>query len=116
MERRNFLKGIIGGTAAAGGLIITASPADLEAFAAPIGLPVALAPTPSEPLFNMFHGDFLYDRRGNPIAVVTEVRISHPYVDASTFESPGSKLYVTGFTEVEIRALGLHQRMHLRET
>lgn len=83
MERRGFLKGIFGGITA-GGLLLKASPEDVQ----------ALAPAEDEPLIvqpqrirgvHQACGDVLYNALGEAVAVVTDVRSSRGYIDVTNF-------------------------------
>jgi hypothetical protein len=69
MERRSFLQGLFGGVTA-GGLILKASPREIEAFAAPLApeQPVILDAIPVTPNFD--RGIVLYNARGERVLEV----------------------------------------------
>jgi hypothetical protein len=101
MKRRGFLQGIFGGVAATG-LIVSASPNEIEAFAAPLkfGDPVVM----DQPLTAEV-GEHLYNSRGEMVAIVTSITVTAPAIDVTSWADTYST-YVQGHPEVEIRAVG----------
>jgi hypothetical protein len=103
-NRRNFLKGILGGVTATG-LIIAAKPEEIAAFSRPLAKDAELVidiPAPS-PATNI--GERLYNERGELVAMVTDLSIhrdAHPY--ASEY---GYTEYAPGPLRIEIRAIGV---------
>ncbi len=104
MERRSFLRGIFGGVTAAG-LIVKATPADVEAFAAPLQPkePLLIGPPP---LSILDVGECLYNAEGEQVAIVTGISVS---VDRDTVHSYGSGLpiSITRGIDIDIRAIGI---------
>lgn len=80
-NRRGFLHGLFGGVTT-GGLLIAASPADVERFAAPLARdePVVLDATPPSPLLPAV-GEHLYNGAGELVAVVRSFAVHQGGVD-----------------------------------
>jgi hypothetical protein len=75
MERRSFLRGVFGGVTASG-LILSASPKEIEAFAAPLEpkQPLVVDPVQAFTRQTIEIGEHLYNERGECVAVTTGFR------------------------------------------
>lgn len=83
MERRGFLKGLIGGITSTG-LFIAAKPDDVAALALPHESPILLAPEPMvQP--SIERGQELFNARGELVAVVTGVSLTSDRIETTTF-------------------------------
>jgi hypothetical protein len=105
MDRRGFLQGLFGGIAA-GGVIVTATPEEVRAFAtgAREGDPVLLDQPAQGGVVEM--GQHLYNARGEVVALITEIVIGRDVVDVTTFH--GAPRYVEqSRMTVEIKAVGV---------
>lgn len=102
MERRGFLKGLLGSVTAAG-IIVEATPADVERFAGVRGAPVALAAVPAMP---MELGEYLFNEAGQRVAIITEVTSFTPWIDA-TPAAASERVIVAGLPQMELHALVL---------
>ena len=78
MDRRGFLHGLFGGVTSAG-LIVVASPNQVEAFASGLvkDAPVLLDAPPQKPVVA---GEHLYNARGECVAMVTGIRVNGHYL------------------------------------
>jgi hypothetical protein len=104
MDRRGFLQGVFGGVTATG-LIVAASPGDVEAFAAMLAAdaPVILD-VPPLPASHV--GEHLYNARGECVAVITSVDMIRDRVEVtSAFD--GHRIYVPGLERFKIHADGI---------
>lgn len=112
--RRGFLKGAFAGIVGAG-LLVTATPREIEAFANPLkeGQPLVIdEPMPMHP-FLPIGGEYLYDATGRKVAIVSEV---NQYRDIHEFRSMG---YPTpelrgGYYRIEIKAEAIFGRETFR--
>lgn len=107
MDRRGFLAGLFGGVTAAG-IVVAASPSEIEAFAAPlvrdapVVIDVAAASSPA-PLV----GEHLYNARGELVAMVTAIDITRDRIEVHDYCGAGNRIFVPGLLSVEIRAVAL---------
>lgn len=102
MERRGFLKGLFGGITSAG-VLIAASPAEIEAFASPLvkDAPVILDVPPKvmvEP------GEHLYNAKGELVAIVTQITSKMEPEDV-TLAGDSQRVYQPGRTLFELQAV-----------
>src|SRR6187431_1514404 len=74
LDRRGFLKGLIGGVTAAG-VVVAASQTEIAAFGSALAkdAPIVLTPSPAE---GSLVGHHLYNKRGEIVAIITDVFIS----------------------------------------
>jgi hypothetical protein len=105
MDRRGFLQGVFGGITAAG-VIVSASPSEIEAFAAPLvrDAPVVLDVPPAP---DTHVGQHLYNARGQLVAFITSVDVIQDRVEVtSAFGS--NRLFVPGprFVKIHADAIG----------
>jgi hypothetical protein len=111
IERRGFLKGLFGGVTSAG-LIIAATPKEIEAFAAPLvkDAPVTLLQEP--PRWRngpSTTGEILYNDRGEAVAIITDIQATRD-IDRYDFGSgwqvamPG---LMPGPLRIDVRAVGI---------
>lgn len=113
MERRGFLKGLFGGIAAGAGLIVTATPAEVQAFAGGLQRdePLILDSMPVAATNPAFIGEYLYNAEGQRVAMVTEVEFSCDPFDVThdprLVHSSLHRRYIPGQTRIEIKAIGL---------
>ena len=104
MNRRGFLQGVFGGVTAAG-VIVSASPADIAAFASPMvkDAPVLLdvpAPIPTS------IGEHLYNEQGQCVAVIRSIDIHQDAIDVSMWGDSQMR-YVPGLRRIDIHAHGI---------
>ena len=105
MERRGFLNGLFGGIAA-GGLIVQATPGEVQAFAAPLrhGAPIGLdaIPTAVRPIDT---GQELFNSQGELVAYIQSIDARIPRINVT---SVGSRYedFIAGPPEVLITAVG----------
>lgn len=108
MERRSFLKGVFGGLTAAG-VIVTASPLEIEAFASPLlrDAPVLLEETPSmaAPL-GVGVGEHLYNAAGRLVAIVSRLHLITEKVEVTMFGAQ-NPVYLPGRRHFTIVATGI---------
>lgn len=104
MDRRNFLQGVLGGVTA-GGLVIAASPVDIQAFTSTIapGSPVALGVGAG---LGVRVGDHLYNASGHLVAVVTRAEYQVYPVEV-TMAWDNSRVYLPGRRSVSLQAEGI---------
>jgi hypothetical protein len=104
MNRRGFLKGVIGGVTATG-LVVTASADEIAAFAAPLkhDSPV-MVDVPSPPAEQMPPDwTHLYNSSGQLVALVKDVKVNTPRIEVtSAFDN--NRLYIPGLPNVQIVA------------
>jgi hypothetical protein len=85
--RRGFLKGLFGGVAGTG-LIVLAKPSEIEAFTAPLveGAPLVLDQPMADTAVEM--GQHLYNAQGEVVAIVTELSVAMQQVthDVRSFD------------------------------
>jgi hypothetical protein len=109
MNRRGFLSGLFGGVTAAG-LLVKATPADLDAFVndLPAKAPINLTPLPynSDGPRTVRPGQHLFDEHGALIAIVTGVRADYERVDVTTV-SDLNKIFIPGTLHLRITAEGV---------
>lgn len=78
MERRGFLKTLVGGITSAG-LLLKASPAEVQTFGAQVDEPVILSPQRIQSRADLVTsseiGELLYDAKGLPVAYITGVHL-----------------------------------------
>jgi hypothetical protein len=106
MDRRGFLQGVFGGITAAG-VIVAASPSEIEAFTAPLvrDAPVVLD-IPPAPATHI--GEHLYNARGELVAFITRVDVVQDRIEmTSAFDS--NRVFVPSLQRVEIRAEAVGQ-------
>jgi hypothetical protein len=104
MNRRGFLQGVFGGVTAAG-VIVAASPAEVEAFASPLARQTPLVV--EHPSVQFAHlGEFLYNARGECVAAITRLDIVRESFDATAF-GDNNKVLVPGLQHIEICARGI---------
>lgn len=104
MDRRGFLQGVFGGLTAAG-VIIAASPAEIEAFTAPLvrDAPVLLD---VPPVTDTHVGEHLYNARGECVAIITHVDMYRDRVEVpSAFDN--HCVFVPGPWRFDVRAVGV---------
>lgn len=104
MERRSFLQSLVAGVTSAG-VIVKATPAEVEAFAAHPGDPVVLG-RPAIPAAALPNGMVLYDAQGRPVMRVTEFDVRHDPIDV-TMARDISPLYAPGPRTVRLSGVGL---------
>lgn len=104
MQRRGFLKGLFGGVTAAG-LLVTASPQEIEAFASPLvkDSPILLDEQPRQP---SSIGQHLYNENGELVAFVTSIDVHVERIDVTT-GSDSNVVYAPGHRTVNISAVGV---------
>lgn len=116
MDRRGFLKGVFGGVAA-GGVIVAASPEQIEAFASPLAkeAPLALSPVVTQRQTSLpSSGQHLYNEHGELVAIVTEMTITKPVERWDSLD--GSSGWMTsGLIHVDIRARGVNSYLLQRD-
>ena len=83
MDRRSFLKGTFGGVAAAGALIVTATPAEVSEFASKtlVGAPIAASELEEKGANIPSIGEIVFDSHGNPLGVVHSMDIQREMLD-----------------------------------
>jgi hypothetical protein len=104
MQRRGFLQGLFGGLTATG-LIVAATPKEIEAFAAPLvkDEPLVLdAPMRWQPEL----GQHLYNERGELVAFVRQVIFQSDMVDV-THSGSAERHYIQARPSIEIHAVGV---------
>jgi hypothetical protein len=104
VERRNFLKGVFGGVTAAG-LIVTAGPSEIAAFASPLvrDAPIVLD---ASPVSTVKPYENLYNSRGELVAIVRRVDISREMIDVTQYDMT-SQMYIQGQRHITIEAEGV---------
>lgn len=80
IERRGFLNGLFGGIAA-GGLLLKASPADVEALAPVVNQPLIIQPQAI--VAPAASGELLYNALGEAVCVVRSLSYSVDRVDVT---------------------------------
>ena len=106
MERRGFLKTLIAGTTSTG-LILAASPAEVQAFGAVAKMPVMLSPERiSPPMAVEAMGPVLYSSTGVAVAFVAQVHVRAEHVDVTSFGG-GYRDFGAGPSRMDIQAIGL---------
>lgn len=115
MERRSFLKGLFGGIAG-GGAVILASDQEIALFGKnDIGTPVAASMLQAEPAFKPLPaemGHFLYNAYGMPVGVLWSLEASpRSYVNVTTRDDDFERWEPTGIREATgtFRILGQEQ-------
>jgi hypothetical protein len=87
MERRGFLKGLIGGITSTG-LIVQATQDEIAAFADPLAkpAPVVVAPAPMADDGTVDLGTELFNKKGELVAIITGVEIeTSPPIEITSF-------------------------------
>lgn len=114
MFRRSFLKGVIGGVTSAG-LVVAATPREIEAFASAVGdgpvvldagrpLGISAIASAQEAISGVHVGQALYNERGDLVACVTKlVTRRDQSFDVTLFDNT-SKTYVPGLSRLVIEA------------
>ncbi len=106
-DRRGFLRGLFGGVAA-GGLIVSATPREIEAFTAPMtkGQPLLIdkPPVSAVPIYSGLH---LYNAEGEVVAYVTQITATNQMVDVTSYYDVAHQFCVDGPPRIEIRAEGI---------
>jgi hypothetical protein len=101
-NRRGFLKGLLSGVTATG-LIIAAKPEEIAAFTKPLAKDAEIVidtPTPRAASI----GQHLYNEHGELVAVVTDLSIHTPMVDATSWGDSEQQMMVSGLPEATITA------------
>lgn len=106
MERRSFLKGVFGG-ATAGGILITACQADVDAFVATVKKNDKIVSSPLMVSGGGFPlGMVLYDHLGRPVAIVEstsrEMEDVTSIYDTWKFWKPSKRMTITAVSLGEI--------------
>src|ERR1700741_3127488 len=102
MDRRNFLKGVLSGVTATG-VIVAASPQEIEAFASPLTRdePVVIdVPTLNTPALGP--GEHLYNAQGKLVGIVTELMLHRDKVKTTAFDN--QRIHVPGPPRFQITA------------
>ncbi len=79
LSRRGFLSGIVKTTAAAGALVISASPEEIARFAS--GQHVSVGEITETPFGRISLGELLFNHKGEPVAVVNSINADVSTVD-----------------------------------
>lgn len=106
MDRRGFLKGAFGGVAA-GGIVIAAAGADIEAFVSKVkkGDAVGAAATTNSGSCTLpSAGEFVFNHNGLPIGIVEGYTSSSCIIDASSFGDTHSQL-ISGIGTVKMSVM-----------
>lgn len=106
MERRGFLKGLFGGITSAG-LIVTATPAEIEAFAQPLKKDEPIDLRRQAPVGVVSPGETLYNALGEQVAVITGIDISTPHVDITSYLGDQREFFIAGPRHIKIHADGI---------
>jgi hypothetical protein len=102
MNRRGFLSGVFGGITSAG-LILRASPSEIEAFASPL--------VPDQPLMMNIPsltavGQELYNKHGDLVAYVSHIEVLRPNLEV-TMAGDSHRKYMPSVASVHIQAVGV---------
>ena len=103
MDRRSFIGGILGAVSSTA-LVVRASAQDIALFGRKVDEPVGLVnpdQTSNETLWG--HDPYLYDRKGNAVAIVQSITVSHENLDTTLF-GDSSKFNLPGLSRSELVA------------
>ena len=106
MDRRGFLRGAFGGVVASG-VIVAATPREIEAFATPLvkNEPIVVDVLPPQQATSI--GEHLYNEHGEIVAIITEIRVDIPQIDITPWGSD-VQIYRPGLPyEISISAKGV---------
>jgi hypothetical protein len=104
MERRGFLKGLFGGVTSAG-LIVTATPQEIEAFASPLKKHAPLVlDQPSVSVTGS--GEHIYNSRGEVVGIITEVTVMRNHLEVTSDRDTNEWIYPT-LLRFDIKARGI---------
>lgn len=103
MDRRGFLRGIFGGVAA-GGLIVAATPQEIEAFSSPLAREQPLSVHPVEPVKPVEVGGELYNAEGELVAYITQIEYGRLEIDVTSHHSEFNEFMVPGLRRARITA------------
>ncbi|MGE0363352.1 MAG: hypothetical protein AB7R67_21750 [Vicinamibacterales bacterium] len=104
LERRSFLQSLVAGVTSAG-VLVKATPAEVEAFAVHRGDAVVLG-RPAIPAAQLPNGMVLYDAAGRAVMRVTSFDVKQEPVDL-TSHWDDHRVYVPGDRRVELHGIGL---------
>lgn len=105
MERRGFIKGLISAVTSTG-LVVSATPRELESFGAPAVRESPVVVAVPELVRAAEVGEELYNARGELVALVTQVTVHVGRLDVSHVGA-AYRTFSPGLPEVEIRAVGV---------
>lgn len=101
-DRRRFLKGAFGGVTAAGLLIVGP---DVGAFAECVvpGEDIVCSHLPPAPFEGVDIGNILFNYKGEPVAVITDIKYDIPQLDVTRYGS-FQREFVPGAPNITLRA------------
>lgn len=111
MERRGFLKTLVSAVSSSG-LLLRATPAEVQAFGAKPEQPVILspqeirAPQPDRGYGAIEPGATLYDASGRAVAIVGSLNVEVQRIDVTSW-ADSTRQYVSGVPDITIVAHGL---------
>lgn len=105
MDRRNFLKGAFGGVTAAG-LIVAATPAEVEAFASGLKPDQTLVVPESVPVPTVLPeiGEMLFNHKGEPVAILSRLHMDRDMISIGA-DRNGFEAFAPGAMRIKMEAI-----------